>query len=154
MFKKIRFIGIIQIICAAIAALLSFFVLHANEMLTFGNWLQWVIFWYIMLMIFSNVIFSHRYAHGKVQEVIFFLSTFTCISNILAFIIYSLIQCNFNFARLDWLSFLDKVVAFDAAFYGIALVIFGVCLFVYCKFIDPKMLYFLKAGMYGKGKLK
>ena len=92
MFKKIKFIGIIQIACAVIASLLSFFVLHANGMLTFGKWLQWEIFWYIMLMIFSNVIFAHRYAQGKVQEVLFFICTFICISNILAFICYSLIQ--------------------------------------------------------------
>ena len=113
MFKKIKFIGIIQIVCAAIASLLSFFVLHANGMLTFGKWLQWEIFWYIMLMIFSNVIFAHRIAQGKVQEVLFFLSTFICVSNILAFVLYALIQCNFNFSRLDWLGYLDKVIVFD-----------------------------------------
>ena len=91
MLKKIKFIGLIQIICAAVASLLSFFVLHANGMLTFEKWLQWEIFWYIMLMIFSNVIFAHRIAQGKVQEVLFFLSTFICISNILSFVLYSLI---------------------------------------------------------------
>ena len=154
MLKKIKFIGLIQIVCAAIASLLSFFVLHANGMLTLEKWLQWEIFWYIMLMIFSNVIFAHRIAQGKLQEVLFFLSTFICISNILAFILYSLIQCNFNFSRLDWLAFLDQVVAFDFNFYGMALMFFGFCLFIYCKFIDPKMLYFMKGGIRGKGKLK
>ena len=154
MLKKIKFIGIIQIACAVIASLLSFFVLHANGMLTFTKWLQWEIFWYIMFMIFSNVIFAHRIAQGKVQEVLFFLSTFICVSNILAFIIYSLVQCNFNFERLDWLGFLDQVIVFDPNFYGIALVFFGVCLLIYCKFIDPKMLYFMRGGIHGAGKLK
>ena len=125
MLKKIKFIGLIQIICAAVASLLSFFVLHANGMLTFGKWLQWEIFWYIMLMIFSNVILAHRIAQGKVQEVLFFLSTFICISNILSFVLYSLIQCSFDFSRLDWLGFLDKVVVFDINFYGIALIFLG-----------------------------
>ena len=154
MLKKIKFIGLIQIICAVIASLLSFLVLHANGMLSFGKWLQWEIFWYIMLMIFSNVIFAHRIAQGKAQEVLFFLSTFICVSNILAFVLYSLIQCNFDFNRLDWLGFLDQVVVFDFNFYGIALVFFGLCLFIYCKFIDPKMLHFMRGGVHGKGKLK
>jgi hypothetical protein len=113
MLKKIKFIGLIQIICAVIASLISLLVLHANDMLSFGKWLQWEIFWYVMLMIFSNVIFAHRIAQGKVQEVLFFLSTFITISNILAFVLYSLIKCNFNFYRLDWLGFLDRIVALD-----------------------------------------
>ena len=131
MLKKIKFIGLIQIVCAVIASLLSLFVLHANGMLKFEKWLQWEIFWYVMLMIFSNVIFAHRIAQGKVQEVLFFLSTFICISNILAFILYALIASNFNFSRLDWLGFLDKIIVFDINFYGIALVIFGMLVFVY-----------------------
>ena len=126
MLKKIKFIGLIQIICAVIASLVSFLVLHANDMLSFGKWLQWEIFWYIMLMIFSNVIFAHRIAQGKVQEVLFFLSTFICVSNLLAFILYALIQSNFNFSRLDWLGFLDKVIVFDFNFYGLALVFFAI----------------------------
>ena len=154
MLKKIKFIGLIQIVCAVIASLLSFFVLHANEMLSFGKWLQWEIFWYVMLMIFSGVIFAHRIAQGKVQEVLFLTCTFICVSNILAFVLYSLIQCNFDFSRLEWLGFLDRVVAFDFKFYGIALVIFGFLLFIYCKYIDPKMLYFMRGGIHGKGKLK
>ena len=154
MLKKIKFIGIIQIICALLASLLSLIVLSTNDMLTFGKWLQWEIFWYIMLMIFSNVIFAHRIAQGKVQEILFFLSTFICISNVLAFVLYCLIQCNFNFSKLDWLGFLDRVVAFDLNFYGIALANFGAFVFIYCKFIDPKMLYFLRGGIHGKGKLK
>ena len=96
MLKKITFIGIIQIICAALAGLLSVWVLYANDMLTLGKWVQWEIFWYIMLMIFSNVIFAHRYAQGKVQELLFLTSTFICISNLLSFVTYSLIQCNFR----------------------------------------------------------
>lgn len=154
MLKKIQFIGLIQIVCAILASLLSFFVLHANGMLSFGKWLQWEIFWYIMLMIFSTVIFAHRIAQGKVQEVLFFLATFICVSNILAFILYALIQCNFTFSRLDWLGFLDKIIAFDFNFYGIALVFFAICLLIYCKFIDPKMLHFMRGGLHGKGKLK
>ena len=154
MLKKIKFFGLIQIICAVIASLLSLFVLHANGMLNFGKWLQWEIFWYIMLMIFSNVIFAHRIAQGKAQEIIFFLSTFICVANILAFVLYALIQCNFDFNRLDWLGFLDKIIVFDINFYGIALVFFGLLVFVYCKFIDPKMLHFMRGGIHGKGKLK
>ena len=154
MLKKIKFFGIIQIVCIILAALLSMLVLRANDMLTLSKWLQWLIFWYIMLLILSNVFFAHKIAQGKVQEVLFLVSTFICVSNIVGFILYSLLQCNFNFARLDWLGFLDNIVAFDAKFYGIALVIFACCLFIYCKFIDPKILRFMKGGLRGKGKLK
>ena len=130
MLKKITFIGIVQIVCAIIASLLSLIVLHENEMLTFGKWLQWEIFWYIMLMIFSNMIFAHKYAQGKAQEILFSLSTFICVSNLMAFVLYCLIQCDFKFEKLDWLGFLDKVVVFDINFYGIALVFFGICVFM------------------------
>ena len=154
MLKKIGFFGIIQIICATIAALLSYMVLKSNNMLTFGKWLRWEIFWYVILAIFTTVIFAHKYAQGKVQEVIFFLSTAVSVANLLAFPLYCLIKSKFNFSKLNWLYFLDKITVFDINYYGIVLILLGIFVLIYCKFIDPKMLYFLKGGIRGKGKLK
>ena len=100
MLKKIGFFGIIQIICAVIAAVLSFMVLRANHMLTFAKWLRWEIFWYVILALFTTVIFAHKYAQGKVQEVIFFLSTAISVSNLMAFPLFCLIKSKFNYTKI------------------------------------------------------
>ena len=84
----------------------------------------------------------------------FFLATAISVSNLIAFPLYCLIKSRFNFSKLNWLLFLDKITVFDINYYGIVLILLGVFILIYCKFIDPKMLYFLKGGIRGKGKLK
>lgn len=154
MLRKVRFISIIQLICATMAVVVSLVILKSNNILTFSKFFKWFIFTYIMFMIISNIFFVHKYNSGKSQEIIFLLSTAICISNLLAFPIYCLIKCNFDFSKLDWFGYLDKIVSFDISFYGIALLIFMVFLIIYCRFINPQILSLVRGGLRGTGKLK
>ena len=154
MKEKLGFIGIIQLICLALSGLISLFVLIAQESLAIVSFLRWFLFLYIILMLLSNVVLSHRFASGRVQEVLFLLSTALLVSNLLGYLIFCLIKCRFDFKMLDWFGFLEGIVAFDAMYYGIVIVMFIAFVVVYCYFIDRRMLLMMRAGIRGSGKLK
>ena len=154
MKEKLGFIGIIQLICLALSGLISLFVLIAQESLAIVSFLRWFLFLYIILMLLSNVVLSHRFATGRVQEVLFLLSTALLVSNLLGYLLFCLIKCRFDFKMLDWFGFLEGIVAFDAMYYGIVIVMFIAFVVVYCYFIDRRMLLMMRAGIRGSGKLK
>ena len=154
MKQKIRFIGIVQLICAVLSTILSLLVLISQESLTFVAFLRWFIFLYIILMLMSNVLLSHRFSEGRVQEILFLLSTALLVSNLLGYVLYCLIKCGFNFKTLDWLGFLENIVAFDAIYYGIVVIMFIAFVAIYCYFIDRRMLLMIRSGLKGNGRLK
>ena len=154
MKEKLGFIGIIQLICLALSGLISLFVLIAQESLAVVSFLRWFLFLYIILALLSNVVLSHRFASGRVQEVLFLLSTALLVSNLLGYLLFCLIKCRFDFKMLDWFGFLEGIVAFDAMYYGIVIVMFIAFVVVYCYFIDRRMLLMMRAGIRGSGKLK
>ena len=154
MKEKLGFIGIIQLICAGLSALISLFVLISQESLTFVAFLRWFLFLYVILMLLSNVLLSHRFSEGRLQEVLFLISTSLLISNLLGYVVFCLIKCGFDFKILDWFGFLQSIIAFDAMYYGIVVIMFIVFVAIYCYFIDRRMLLMMRAGMKGKGKLK
>ena len=154
MKEKLGVIGIIQLICLALSGLISLFVLIAQESLAIVSFLRWFLFLYIILMLLSNVVLSHRFASGRVQEVLFLLSTALLVSNLLGYLLFCLIKCRFDFKMLDWFGFLEGIVAFDAMYYGIVIVMFIAFVVVYCYFIDRRMLLMMRAGIRGSGKLK
>jgi ZIP family zinc transporter len=59
--KKIGFIGIIQLVCAALSGAISLSVLLSQKSLTSHAFLRWFIFLYVLLMLLSNVLLSHRF---------------------------------------------------------------------------------------------
>ena len=154
MKRKLGFIGIIQLVCGFLSCLISLSILMSQDGLTLGSFLQWGVFLYVILMLLSNVLLSHRFSQGRLQEILFLISTALLVSNLLAYVLYSLIKCNFNFKMLDWFGFLEKIVAFDAMYYGIVILMFIAFVAVYCYFIDRRMLLMLRAGLRGSGKLK
>ena len=154
MKQKIGFIGIIQLVCGLLSCLISLSVLRSQGGLSWVSFLRWSIFLYVILMLLSNVLLSHRFSQGRLQEVLFLVSTSLLISNLLGYLMYSLIKCNFNFKMLDWFGFLEKIVAFDSTYYGIVIIMFIAFVAVYCYFIDRRMLLMLRAGIRGSGKLK
>ena len=154
MKHKLGFIGIIQLVCVACSMLLSLAILIPQNALSFISFLRWGIFLYVILMLISNVVLSHKFAQGRLQEILFLVSTALLVSNLLGFVLYALIKCNFNFKLLDWFGFLERIVKFDAAYYGIVLIMFIAFIAVYCYFIDRRMLLMLRSGLRGKGKLK
>ena len=154
MKQKIGFIGIIQLVCAAVSALISLFILISQESLTPISFLRWFIFLYVILMLLSNVLLSHRFSEGRLQEILFLISTSLLVSNLLGYLLFCLIKCGFNLKMLDWFGFLQSIVAFDAMYYGIVVIMFIAFVALYCSFIDRRMLLMMRAGLKGSGKLK
>ena len=154
MKEKIRFIGLIQLICGVLSGLISLSVLISQESLTFLAFLRWFLFLYVILMLLSNVLLSHRFSSGRLQEILFLASTALLVSNLLGYVLFCLIKCGFDFKMLDWLGFMENIVAFDSMYYGIVVIMFIAFVAVYCYFIDRRMLLMLRAGLRGKGKLK
>ena len=154
MKHKIGFIGIIQLVCGILSGLISLFVLVSQESLTVASFLRWFIFLYVMLMLLSNVMLSHRFSQGRLQEILFLLSTALLVSNLLGYVFFCLIKCGFNMKLLDWFGFLESIVAFDGIYYGIVVIMFIAFVAVYCYFIDRRMLLMIRAGIRGSGKLK
>ena len=154
MKQKIGFIGIIQLVCAFLSSIISLSVLISQKSLAFVSFLRWFIFLYVILMLLSNVLLSHRFSEGRLQEILFLASTSLLVSNLLGYLLYCLIECNFNLKMLDWLGFLENIVAFDATYYGIVVIMFIAFVALYCYFIDRRMLLMIRSGITGKGKLK
>ena len=88
MKQKIGFITIIQLVCAAVSCLLTFGILTAQGALTFASFLRWGIFLYVLLMLLSNVLLSQRFSQGRLQEILFLLSTALLISNLLGYVLF------------------------------------------------------------------
>ena len=154
MRDKLGFIGIIQLICAILSGVISVLILISQESLGFVSFLRWFIFLYVILMLLSNVVLSHRFAQGRAQEILFLISTALLVANLLGYLVYCLIKCRFDFKMLDWFGFMEKIVAFDAMYYGIVIIMFIVFVVIYCYFIDRRMLLMMRAGIRGSGKLK
>lgn len=154
MLKKIGFYGIITTVCLILAAGFSFGVLWFGKIFAVERLIRWTLYFFVMLMFVSNIVFAHKFTSGKKQEVLFFLASELLISNLFGYAIYCMIECRFDFARLDWLGFLDQIVYFDIKYYGIVLILFILLVFIYCKFVDTKMFSFMRSGLHGKGKLK
>ena len=154
MKQKLRFIGLIQLACGALSALVSFFILTSQENLGLVAFLRWFLFLYVILMLLSNVLLSHRFSQGRLQEILFLISTALLVSNLLGYILYCLIRCGFSLKALDWFGFMESIVAFDSSYYGIVVVMFIAFVAIYCYFIDRRMLLMMRAGLKGSGKLK
>ena len=152
--KKFGFFGLILLICLALAVALSFGFLTWGKIYSPQKVFNWTVYWYVNLMFVSNVLFSNKFAKGKAQEILFFVAAEAVISNLLGYIIYCVIECGFNFRRLDWIGFLDKIVTFDFKYYGIVLFLMALLTLLLVKFVNPKLLNFMKSGLRGKGKLK
>ena len=154
MKQKIGFIGIIQLVCAFLSMLLSTFILISQDNMNPASFLRWSVFLYVILMLLSNVMLSHRFSEGRLQEILFLLSSALLISNLLGYVLFCIILSNFNFGKLDWFGFLESIVEFNAVYYGIVVIMFIAFIAVYCYFIDRRMLLMIRAGLRGKGKLK
>jgi hypothetical protein len=92
MKQKIGFIGIIQLVCAVLSGLISLFVLISQESLTFISFIRWFIFLYVILMLLSNVLLSHRFSKGRLQEILFLVSTALLVSNLLGYVVFCFIR--------------------------------------------------------------
>ena len=154
MKQKIGFIGLIQLICGFLSGLISLAISISQESLTTAYFLRWFLFLYVILMLLSNVMLSHRFSKGRLQEVLFLISSLLLVSNLLAYLLFCLFSCRFDFKMLDWMGYMEKIVAFDSIYYGIVVVMFIALMTIYLYFIDRRMFLMIRAGVKGSGKLK
>ena len=78
----------IQLICGFLAILITLSVLMSKDSLTLVSFLRWSIFLYVILMLLSNVLLSHRFSQGRAQEILFLLSTALLVSNLLGYVLF------------------------------------------------------------------
>ena len=92
-------------------------------------------FFAIFFLAFMFVLLSSKFATGKLHEVIFVLSALYFIAVIFSYLIFSLIQCEFNITIIDWL---DSLVVMTRSWvYAIVLAFVYVALFLlYCFVIN------------------
>jgi len=160
--KKIGAVVLIQLVCIIIAHVITLPILFTQELVSLENfgisytiYLRWIIFWYAVLFMFSNVILSHKIAQGKTQELLFFFCTAILISGSLGFVIYCLIKCKANFAQLDWFKFICYTCQFeDWLFWAVSFIVLVIFVVIYATFIDRRILNFARSGLRGSGKLK
>jgi len=159
--RKLGLFGIIQIACAIVSNLIVLPILYSQEMLIVNGKFQiftainWGAYFYVILMLFTTMLLSNKFAVGKFQELLFFLSSSILISTFVSYLFYSLIKCGLNFARLDWFGFLTRIVQFeDIVFYGIDFLVLVAYFIFYGVLIDRRIYNFFKPGLRGKGKLK
>ncbi|MCQ3035593.1 MAG: type IV secretory system conjugative DNA transfer family protein [Bacilli bacterium] len=161
MKRSIAIIVIIQLICLDLAAGLAFLVtksmgvLFNNGVFQLFPFLNYAIFFYLLLMLISNVIFCRKISDGPFQEVVVFLSSILVISIFFGFIVYCLIKCSFVFSDLDWIGFLLQAIELKDFTYlicvGVCVVAFGL---IYGIFVNRNIwLFFKRGGLRGKGKL-
>lgn len=155
MKSKAKFILILESIDFVLVNLIVIPFLMSRHMLTGLNYLKWTLFWFLIFSMLGNVLFAHKFASGRKLEWVFFISAGILISCLLSYVIYTLIYNKFNFGNMDWAGALDKILSFDAIFYGIQILVFLGVSALYFTFFDRKMLLALRTtGLMGHGKSK
>ena len=152
--QKFRFITIAQLLCIALATIISGAILHFNNNLELLTFLKWSVFLYLLFMLAFNAMFSHKFVEGKKQEILFFISSSLLISLLLGFLFYSMWKSNFDFEHIDWFGCFTAIAGFDPIYYGISFVFCALFLLVYCSFIDRRIVRYFGSGLKGSGKLK
>ena len=152
--QKFRFITIAQLLCIALATIISAAILHFNNNLKLLTFLKWSVFLYLLLMLSFNSMFSHKFVEGKKQEILFFISSSLLISLLLGYLFYSLWKSNFDFEHIDWFGCFTVIAGFDLIYYGISFVFFVLFVLMYCSFIDRRIVRYFSGGLKGSGKLK
>ena len=152
--QKFRFITIAQLLCIALATIISAAILHFNNNLELLTFLKWSVFLYLLLMLSFNSMFSHKFVEGKKQEILFFISSSLLISLLLGYLFYSLWKSNFDFEHIDWFGCFTVIAGFDPIYYGISFVFFVLFVLIYCSFIDRRIVRYFSGGLKGSGKLK
>lgn len=154
MKDKFKFIAILQLILIVVSLISVLVFLNYNEMLNGSTFFKWFFLWWLLLTLFSNVILSNKFASGRAQEWLFYVSSGVLISSIFSYIIFSIINSSFKFSNMDWIGSLEKVLNFNFIYFGLLIVIFTGFSIFYFSFFDRQMLKGIRnLGLTGKGKL-
>ena len=128
--------------------------LNASGDITFVNYIKWEVFLFVTFFLFESVLISHKFAIGKLQEILFVVSAILFISELLSYLLFTLIECGFDFKVVDWFGSLNDAMAswkFYMILFGVFVGLFlGYALVINRNFIKV----FSRSGVVGSGKLK
>ena len=146
MMKKMHVFLIAVIIAFVVSNIIAIPILISKGMFTNAsgafttlNYLRWEIALFLILMVFMCIALSHKFTQGKFQEVLFVVSALLMISIVLGYIIFALIECNFDFTVIDWFGSFDTMII-SIKYYIIVLLTFGSLFALYCIFINKNFL--------------
>ena len=113
--------------------------------------IAFLVFWIVDFLAFLMVLFSGKFIHGKFQEVIFVISSLWFMSTILSYLIFSVIDCKFELAIIDWLY---TLVAMPSSwiYFMVFAVVFGGLFALYSFVINRGFLSFLTSKEGKKAK--
>ncbi len=118
------------------------------------DFLEWCLFWFFTLMLFCNVLFSHRIVGGRGQEILFFVSASLIIAEVISYVFFAVKSANFNMSYIDWKQALIDVMGGDTFYLALFAGCFVAFALFYIYVIDRSMIEFMKPGFRGHGKLK
>ncbi|MCQ2793542.1 MAG: type IV secretory system conjugative DNA transfer family protein [Bacilli bacterium] len=163
MGKKVGILIAMILGCLILAIGLSLACLLPTGLITFTNNIdqdfilldQYIVFFFILFMLITIVIFCKKISDGRFQEIIVFISSELVVSIFFGFIIYVLIRCGFVFSDLDWIGFFRDVVELkNFTFHIVVACVFVFLTIVYAIFVNKNVLDFFRNGsLRGKGKL-
>ena len=126
---------------------------NAQGAFTILPYLRWEGFFLFFFVALNCVLFSHKFTTGRAHEVLFIMSSLVVIDILLSYLLFALVECEFNLKVVDWLGSLD-VMTISWKFYLIGLSMLALLLFGY-SFINKDFIkIFSRDGIFGSGKLK
>ena len=121
--------------------------------LSLRNYIRWEPFVFVFFMLLICVTISHKFASGKAQEVLFIVSSLILVSELISYMLFTLLECKFDFAVVDWFGTFDKITT-SATYYAILFGVFVALLLCYSLFINNNFIkIFSKSGISASGKL-
>ena len=127
---------------------------NASGDITFVNYIKWEVFLFVTFFLLESVLSSHKFAKGKLQEILFVLASVLFVSELVTYLLFALIECNFDFKVVDWFGSLNDAMAswkFYTILFGVFVGLFlGYALVINRNFIKV----FARSGINGSGKLK
>ena len=122
--------------------------------ITFAGYIKWEVFLFVTFMLVASVVASHKFATGRVHEVLFVIASVLLISELIAYLLFTLIECRFDFAVVDWFGSLNNAMS-SWVFYLLLLGVFFLLMLAYSLFINRNFIkVFSRSGIAGNGKLK
>ena len=146
MMKRFKILNIAIIIAIVLSNIIALSILIPNKVLAnpdgsfpFGSYFRWIIAFFSLFMLATLVAISHLISTGKIQEIIFVVSSLLLNSFVFGYLVFALLECNFMFVKIDWLGSFDKMLI-DFRFYLAFLIIFGLLFAVYALVINKNFL--------------
>ena len=121
---------------------------------TMLNYIRWELFVFVTFMLFNCLFMSHKFAAGRGQELLFVVAAILLIAELFCYLLFTLIECKFDFKIVDWYGSLDKVMT-SWKYYLMLVGVFALLLILYALFVNRNFLQiFSRTGFNVSGKLK